>query len=45
LVPRWDGDTNFMPVLSGNRVVPQALKETAAMLREAWIQAEGERSL
>jgi ATP adenylyltransferase len=45
LVPRWDGDTNFMPVLSGNRVVPQALEETAAMLREAWLQAEAERSL
>ncbi len=25
LVPRWDGDTNFMPVLAGAKVIPQAL--------------------
>jgi ATP adenylyltransferase len=33
LVPRWEGDTNFMPVLAGTSVVPQALKELAAQLR------------
>ncbi len=35
IVPRWRGDTNFMPVLAGTTVVPQALKELAAQLREA----------
>ncbi len=25
VVPRWEGDTNFIPVLSGPRVMPQAL--------------------
>ncbi len=35
VVPRWQGDTNFMPVLAGTTVVPQALKELAAQLRQA----------
>ena len=33
IVPRWLGDTNFMPVLANTTVVPQALKELAAALR------------
>jgi ATP adenylyltransferase len=33
VVPRWEGDTNFMPVLANTTVVPQALKEVAAQLR------------
>lgn len=33
VVPRWSGDTNFMPVLAGTGVVPQALTELAAKLR------------
>ena len=28
VVPRWNGDVNFMPVLADIRVVPQALEET-----------------
>ncbi len=35
VVPRWQGDTNFMPVLANTTVVPQALKELAAQLRAA----------
>ena len=34
VVPRWNGDTNFMPVTAGTTVVPQALKELAARLRD-----------
>jgi ATP adenylyltransferase len=33
VVPRWNGDTNFMPVLTGTTVVPQALTELATRLR------------
>jgi len=33
VVPRWQGDTNFMPVLADTMVVPQALRELAAQLR------------
>jgi ATP adenylyltransferase len=32
IVPRWSGDTNFMPVLADARVVPQALDATRAHL-------------
>jgi len=34
IVPRWSGDTNFMPVLAEISVLPQALSELAANLRE-----------
>ena len=33
VVPRWGGDTNFMPVIAKTTVVPQALSELAAKLR------------
>ena len=31
--PRWSGDTNFMPVIAGVGVVPDALLDIAAKLR------------
>jgi ATP adenylyltransferase len=34
VVPRWNGDTNFMPVLGETRVVPQALEELYVELRK-----------
>jgi len=33
IVPRWQGDTNFMPVLSDVKVVPEALTETYEKLK------------
>lgn len=33
VVPRWNGDTNFMPVLGCTTVLPDALSEVAARLR------------
>jgi ATP adenylyltransferase len=38
IVPRWNGDTNFMPVIAGTGVVPDALKEIAAKLRAVLVK-------
>ncbi|MEY9963868.1 ATP adenylyltransferase [Streptacidiphilus sp. MAP12-16] len=36
VVPRWGGDTNFMPVIGHTRVLPQLLADTRKMLADAW---------
>jgi ATP adenylyltransferase len=36
VVPRWGGDTNFMPVLADVRVIPEHLVATRRKLVDAW---------
>ena len=36
VVPRWGGDTNFMPVVGHTRVLPQLLKDTRKLVADAW---------
>jgi ATP adenylyltransferase len=36
IVPRWYGDSNFMPVIAHTRTLPQLLTDTRRLLAEAW---------
>ncbi len=38
VVPRWGGDTNFMPVVGHTKVLPQLLPETRDLLARAWAE-------
>jgi ATP adenylyltransferase len=35
VVPRWEGDTNFMPVVGRTKVLPELLADTYAKLKRA----------
>jgi ATP adenylyltransferase len=43
VVPRWDGDTNFMPVLADAKVIPDLLSRTANKLRPVFQRLAGAR--
>jgi ATP adenylyltransferase len=36
VVPRWSGDTNFMPVLADVKVIPEHLSEARRRIAQAW---------
>ncbi len=36
IVPRWNGDTNFMPVLADTKVIPISLKEAYNLLKDGF---------
>jgi diadenosine tetraphosphate (Ap4A) HIT family hydrolase len=36
VLPRWNGDTNFMTTVAEARVLPETLSSTAARIRAAW---------
>ncbi|MDP3050007.1 MAG: HIT family hydrolase, partial [Eubacteriales bacterium] len=41
IVPRWNGDTNFMPVLGDVKVISEGLEATYGKIRKA-MEGEGE---
>ncbi|MFA6217046.1 MAG: HIT domain-containing protein [Candidatus Omnitrophota bacterium] len=36
IVPRWKGDTNFMPVIANTKIISQSLKELFTLLKNAY---------
>jgi len=37
VVPRWAGDTNFLPIIARTRAIPQLLEDTRTLLADNWV--------
>jgi ATP adenylyltransferase len=44
IVPRWEGDTNFMPVMADVRVIPESLDRSWETLRAGFVELHAERA-
>jgi ATP adenylyltransferase len=44
IVPRWQGDTNFMPVLSDTKIISEGLASTYKKLKNAMMTQPGDKS-
>ena len=40
VVPRWNGDTNFMPVIGGTKIISQSLKESWEILKKGFVELD-----
>ncbi len=41
IVPRWDGDTNFMPVIAGTKIVSESLRTTWKKMHDEFVRLYG----
>lgn len=42
VVPRWQGDANFLPIIAQTKAVPQLLEDARSQLAAAWAEHAGE---
>ncbi len=44
VVPRWNGNSNFMTVVGGTRVIPDSLENSYREIKQAWIELYGQEN-